>query len=218
MYDEQDGWDDLVPTSRADADFVPASRADAGLVPAARGTDVMQLIYDAPEDGEVPDEIEGVAQVDEAAEPEDGELPPAPEPHLPRPREPSRALLDSINHRTTLQLLKHYRHWLTLASSSSRTLAVTPHHARWLFALLAHLPAPAELVADEMAVLRQTAKAVLALLRAQRAWADEADSAEDGESGQGRNAEEAGWWLAFAGVASGFGQRDLWDDASAALA
>jgi len=83
------------------------------------------------------------------------------------------------------------------------------------FALIAH--AGSILTADDMSHVRQLARAAIALLQAKR----EADASEEGDR-RARENECAGLgqracWMVVAAVAAVWAQRDLWEDAIAAM-
>lgn len=110
-------------------------------------------------------------------------------------------------------MLTYYKFWVERAAERELTLQAV--HGRWMFALLAHIDS--QLLAGEMSVLRQVAKACIRLLKVDLDQGDEADSvdesADEDTTGIGRSA----CWLVIGAVASGFAQRDLWDEAASIL-
>ncbi|KZW04237.1 hypothetical protein EXIGLDRAFT_828151 [Exidia glandulosa HHB12029] len=177
--------------------------SDDDLLPTSRDQAPARIIVEVPDeqsDGEIVDDenVNGTGET---------------EPSAPLPREPSRALLECINHRVCMQVLKYYKHWVERAAA--RELMLRPAHGRWMFALLAHIDE--QLLADEMSILRQVAKACISLLKVDLDQGEEADSADEGEASDSTGIGRSACWLVVGAVALGFAQRDLWDEAANVL-
>jgi hypothetical protein len=144
----------------------------------------------------------------------------------------------------------YFTHWFNLYLQSldansnhddNTTSAYTPTdiHMRWIFALLTRIDLFCS--ADEMACLRNLARACLALIsvvrrrkegslqpsthdeQADRITETDTSGAETKhinppDSGSDRKSlSECSMWFVFCAVTSIWGQRDLWDDADEAL-
>ncbi|KAF7355490.1 hypothetical protein MSAN_01465900 [Mycena sanguinolenta] len=119
------------------------------------------------------------------------------------PREPTPSLLRLIDQRMALHLLMYFTYWTNLHMQPERRFRVTQTHARWIFALLSRVDD--YITADETNLLRNLARAYLALLKALIHSAPERVSAED--------MNPACCWLIISTVVGIWGQRDLWMDA-----
>ncbi|KAJ6515684.1 hypothetical protein C8R45DRAFT_1049248 [Mycena sanguinolenta] len=119
------------------------------------------------------------------------------------PREPTPSLLRLIDQRMALHLLMYFTYWTNLHSQPERRFRVTQTHARWVFALLSRVDD--YITADETNLLRNLARAYLALLKVLIHSAPERVSA--GEM------SPACCWMILSTVAGIWGQRDLWIDA-----
>lgn len=101
-----------------------------------------------------------------------------------------------------------FSHWIATRLESPPTPhtsipALSVHHSRWLFALLAHLDD--RLASEEIGTLRVLARACVTLVR--RALEFRPTLTEGQVDGT------AGCWMVFAAVTSVWVQKDLWQDA-----
>ncbi|WFC95766.1 hypothetical protein MBRA1_002420 [Malassezia brasiliensis] len=128
----------------------------------------------------------------------------------PQPR--TVAALDTSD---TLQLIQYIRKWtqqlyFTRVYEDTTLLhAMHPHHAQWLFALLAHLDR--RLLSEEIAGLRALGRTCITLLVNYRAAHARNTYMADTYDPQ----RESGAWMLLTIVAGVYGQRDLWDEAKA---
>ncbi|EMD40899.1 hypothetical protein CERSUDRAFT_149434 [Gelatoporia subvermispora B] len=131
----------------------------------------------------------------------------------PKPREPTPFLMQNIDHRYALHLLMYFTYWMNiqLESRGLPFTQLTLTHARWIFALLAHVDD--YLSGDEMSLLRSLARACMSLLKdCSCTPKHEGDSvASDGPM------DTASCWMIITAVIGVWGQRDLWMDAEAML-
>ncbi|KAJ7904716.1 hypothetical protein B0H14DRAFT_3851096 [Mycena olivaceomarginata] len=118
-------------------------------------------------------------------------------------REPTPSLLRLIDQRTALHLLMYF-HALGPTSTCSRRNAdrVTQTHARWIFVLLSRVDD--YISADDMHLLRNLARAYLALLK---------DLIHSKMERVAEDINAASCWLIISTVVGIWGQRDLWMEA-----
>ncbi|KAH7102926.1 hypothetical protein BKA62DRAFT_636885 [Auriculariales sp. MPI-PUGE-AT-0066] len=200
---------EFLPTARSQAHWDPANLYDAD---DSASETTRRIVIDAAK-------LEAEMQLDSDEEGEVAATPPPPVIQQPRAREPTNEVLNIFDDKMTIQLFKYYRHWLTCAAERRHPHAyLAPAHGRWLFALLAQTDGM--LRADDMSHLRELARAVIALLRAERNADDEADSGDEGAQERARRSEDdcAGigqnaCWMVVAAIAGVWAQRDLWDEA-----
>jgi len=127
------------------------------------------------------------------------------------PKVPTPTLLRLIDQRTALHLLMYFTHWMNLHLTADPPFPrLTKTHAQWIFALLSRVEE--YISADDMSLLRNLARACLAMLKQLRttvkqeidAFQPQDDTAIMGESSL---------WIIISAVAGVWGQRDLWMDA-----
>ena len=113
----------------------------------------------------------------------------------------------------------YFTHWINvhLQNVELRTGWITESHARWIFALLSRVEESVS--ADDMNLLRNLARAALALLKRRLIEKRRCDreglrdvSGRDGTGGP-VPLGESGCWLIVTAVVGGWGQRDIWVDA-----
>ncbi|KAJ7682598.1 hypothetical protein DFH06DRAFT_298920 [Mycena polygramma] len=119
-----------------------------------------------------------------------------------KPREPTPSLLKLIDQRMALHLLMYFTHWTNLHMQPAKLCRVTSAHARWIFFLLSRVDD--HISADDMHLLRNLARAYLALLK-DLITAKTERVTEDIDPGC--------CWLIISTVVGIWGQRDLWMDA-----
>ncbi|KAJ6598862.1 hypothetical protein DFH09DRAFT_1129424 [Mycena vulgaris] len=120
-----------------------------------------------------------------------------------KPREPTPSLLSLIDQRMALHLLMYFTYWTNLHIQPEKLYRVTQTHARWIFVLLSRVDD--HISADDMHLLRNVARAYLALLEDLARSKIEHFSADDITPGC--------CWLIISTVVGVWGQRDLWMDA-----
>jgi len=126
--------------------------------------------------------------------------------HLPQ--NPTLAVIQSLDQKTTRHVVMFFSHWITTRLDSPPTHhtgipALNELHSRWLFALLAHLDD--RLASEEIGTLRVLARACVTLVRRALEFRPKlVDGQTDGT---------AGCWMVFAAVTSVWVQKDLWQDA-----
>ncbi|KAF8076590.1 hypothetical protein FPV67DRAFT_423301 [Lyophyllum atratum] len=131
-----------------------------------------------------------------------------------KPREPVPSLLRHIDERMALHLLMYFTHWISLhlqqPDPSSRPIET---HTRWIFALLSKVDD--HITADDMSLLRNLARACIALLRellqAKTPLPKPEDSA--GTDRDGGYMSVRSCWIIVSAVAGVWAQHDLWMDA-----
>ncbi|KAF9057975.1 hypothetical protein BJ165DRAFT_1314207, partial [Panaeolus papilionaceus] len=125
-------------------------------------------------------------------------------------RQPNTTLLKMIDHMTAIHLLMYFTHWMNLYLNSpyDKTFLPTKTHARWILCLLSRVD---DIVcADDMNLLRNLARAVLAFLKVTR------KNQENIYNSPGVMSEQ--WcWIIITVVADVLKQRDLWMDAEQEL-
>ncbi|CAK5275480.1 unnamed protein product [Mycena citricolor] len=131
---------------------------------------------------------------------------PPPTPLL-EPREPTPALLHSIDERMALHLIMYFTHWTNLHLQPEKNIRVTQTHARWVFALLSIVDDYVS--ADDMHLLRNLARAQISLLQ------HLAQAKTPPVSPNDINAPSC--WMIICAVVGVWGQRDLWLDAEGTL-
>jgi len=119
------------------------------------------------------------------------------------PREPTPSLLTLIDQRMALHLLMYFTYWTNLHMQPEKCCRITQTHARWIFVLLSRVDD--YISADDMHLLRNLARAYLALLKDLIHSKPEDGSEEDINPGC--------CWLIISTVVGIWGQRDLWMDA-----
>ncbi|KAG8218657.1 hypothetical protein J3R82DRAFT_4322 [Butyriboletus roseoflavus] len=131
--------------------------------------------------------------------------------------------LREIDHRTSIHLLMYFTHWINvhLQNPSDPLTTISVSHGQWIFALLTQIED--HLSADEMNLLRNLARACLALTQRCRGRHAENNAVFEGISSAvfAENTtcmSDASCWMIFTAVAGYWGQRDLWADAEATLA
>ena len=112
----------------------------------------------------------------------------------------------------------YFTHWINvhLQNVELRTSWITESHARWMFALLSRVEESVS--ADDMNLLRNLARAALALLKRRliekRRCDREVLRDVSGRDGTGPvPLGESACWLIVTAVVGGWGQRDIWADA-----
>ncbi|KAF7352617.1 hypothetical protein MVEN_01227300 [Mycena venus] len=93
------------------------------------------------------------------------------------PREPTPSLLKLIDQRMALHLLMYFTYWTNLHMQPEKRCRVTQTHARWIFVLLSRVDD--YISADDTHLLRNLARAYLALLKDSIHSGTEGVSAED---------------------------------------
>ncbi|KDR83932.1 hypothetical protein GALMADRAFT_54455 [Galerina marginata CBS 339.88] len=127
------------------------------------------------------------------------------------PREPTTALLKSIDERVALHLLMYFTHWINtyvkpLGSSAHLPLEC---HARWIFFLLSRVDE--YVAADDMNLLRNLARACISLLKLIKQ--QQKSSPWNSEITSPRKMEQSSCWIIITTIAGVWKQRDLWMDA-----
>ncbi|KAF9464362.1 hypothetical protein BDZ94DRAFT_1256268 [Collybia nuda] len=130
-----------------------------------------------------------------------------------KPREPTPSQLRYIDEKMALHLLMYFSHWINLhldkPTTSSRP---NESHARWIFALLSRVED--HISADDMSLLRNLARACIALLKASittRVCSEES-AASDLDKSPGGFFGERSCWIIISTIAGVWAQRDLWTD------
>ncbi|PPR04048.1 hypothetical protein CVT24_010623 [Panaeolus cyanescens] len=129
---------------------------------------------------------------------------------MPTYREPNTTLLKRIDHPTAIHLLMYFTHWLNLYLHPpfDKAFLPTQTHARWILCLLSRVDDV--VCADDMNLLRNLARAILAFLKATRT------NPEPSQNLSGAMTES--WcWIIITVVADVWKQRDLWMDAEQEL-
>ncbi|KAJ7721160.1 hypothetical protein DFH07DRAFT_302155 [Mycena maculata] len=119
-----------------------------------------------------------------------------------KPREPTPSLLRLVDQRMALHLLMYFTHWTNLHMQPEKLCRVTQTHARWIFVLLSRVDD--YISADDMHLLRNLARAYLALLK---------DLTRSTERLAADDINPGSCWLIISTVVGIWGQRDLWMDA-----
>lgn len=120
----------------------------------------------------------------------------------------------------------YFVYWINvhLGESENSTFRITETHARWIFVLLSRVED--HISADDMSLLRNLARASLALLKgllAKRAThtqtPDTCETAREEDTGGDEvYISERSCWIIVTAVTGIWGQRDLWMDAEDMLA
>jgi hypothetical protein len=116
----------------------------------------------------------------------------------------------------------YFTHWMNvhLKQPELASTQITESHARWIFALLSRVED--YISADDMSLLRNLARASLALLKdilRRRPPVGDAEPAtkEEGDAKIVVPMSECSCWMIVTAIVGVWGQRDLWDDAEAML-
>ncbi|KAF8969470.1 survival motor neuron interacting protein 1-domain-containing protein [Flammula alnicola] len=127
------------------------------------------------------------------------------------PREPTTEVLKSVDERVALHLLMYFTHWINahLKAPESSDHLPTDSHARWIFCLLSRIDH--YISADDMNLLRNLARACLALLKYIKQ--QEVSSSQNPEIATSRIMSEPSCWVIVSTVAGIWKQKDLWMDA-----
>ncbi|KAH8106042.1 hypothetical protein BXZ70DRAFT_1004329 [Cristinia sonorae] len=127
-------------------------------------------------------------------------------------REPTPSLVSKIDHRYALHLLMYFTHWinLSLEQPHPRPNHINESHARWIFILLSRVEDYVS--ADEMSLLRNLARACMALLRDN--LRDPLARSVDGEL---ERMSTRSCWFVIEIIVDHWAQRDLWMDAETML-
>jgi hypothetical protein len=116
----------------------------------------------------------------------------------------------------------YFTHWINLhlAQPDQLSLRINETHARWIFALLSRVDD--YISADDTSLLRNLARASLALLRESTLRRHNAKETLIGGSQATEQDDhcmsERSCWIIITAVAGVWGQRDLWIDADSMLA
>ncbi|KAI0082424.1 hypothetical protein K474DRAFT_1655190 [Panus rudis PR-1116 ss-1] len=104
----------------------------------------------------------------------------------------------------------YFTHWINLHLDRTQPHAhqITDTHARWMFALLSRVDD--YLSADEMALLRNLARACMSLLK-ERLQRPPDDAGDD------TSISESSCWMIITAVVGIWGQKDLWMDVESIL-
>lgn len=122
---------------------------------------------------------------------------------------------------TSLHLLMYFAHWININVNNLGNVQtrITEVHAHWIFVLLSRVED--HISADDMHLLRNLARALLALLKelkkkstVQGSVLDQADNREIGQS----TISETSCWIVISAIAEFWCQKDLWMDAESILA
>ncbi|KAF5388052.1 hypothetical protein D9615_000568 [Tricholomella constricta] len=131
-----------------------------------------------------------------------------------KPREPLPSFLRYIDERTALHLLMYFTHWINIhlqrPDPFSRPIET---HARWIFVLLSKVEDP--ISADDMSLLRNLARACIALLKEllqTQVSHSKAEKTSSPDSCAGYMSVRS-CWIIISTVAGVWAQRDLWMDA-----
>ncbi|KAF9534732.1 hypothetical protein CPB83DRAFT_211992 [Crepidotus variabilis] len=132
--------------------------------------------------------------------------------NLQPPREPNTVLLTQIDEKMAFHLLMYFTHWINLYLKAPDVDEHIPKdsHARWIFALLSRVED--NVFADDMNLLRNLARACLGLI--EEKFKNENSASK---SILRCRMSESSCWLIFTLVADVWKQRDLWQDAEAAM-
>ena len=110
-----------------------------------------------------------------------------------------------------MHLLMYFTHWINvyLDQPRPRNTHINETHARWIFALLSRVEDYVS--ADEMSLLRNLARACIALMK---------DEFQDPppETGSDTRMSRCSCWLIIAAVVGHWAQKDLWMDVETMLA
>ncbi|KAJ3518077.1 hypothetical protein NLJ89_g95 [Agrocybe chaxingu] len=128
------------------------------------------------------------------------------------PREPTTTLLKLIDERMALHLLMYFAHWIQQHLNAPESSVYLPleSHARWMFALLSRIND--YISADDMNLLRNLARACLALLKAIKREQKTRSSQTIQLCTEGKMGETS-CWIIITTVAEIWKQRDIWIDA-----
>ncbi|CAA7260023.1 unnamed protein product [Cyclocybe aegerita] len=128
------------------------------------------------------------------------------------PREPTTTLLKLIDERMALHLLMYFAHWIQQYLNTPESSVYLPleSHARWMFALLSRIDD--YISADDMNLLRNLARACLALLKAIKREQNFQSSPTIRPCTEGKMGETS-CWIIVTIVAEIWKQRDIWIDA-----
>ncbi|KII94944.1 hypothetical protein PLICRDRAFT_96767 [Plicaturopsis crispa FD-325 SS-3] len=141
------------------------------------------------------------------------------EPCALKPREPTPTLLQHIDQRMSLHLLMYFTHWINLhlRQPDPPSSCLTETHARWIFVLLSRIEE--HITADDMSLLRDLARACLALLKEHRQRQSKAadETAVTSPDAAVSDMSERSCWIIISAVVEVWGQRDLWMDAESSL-
>ncbi|KAJ3525240.1 hypothetical protein NMY22_g10661 [Coprinellus aureogranulatus] len=172
-------------------------------------------------------------EVEEALKPDPAELLPTPtgtpapesmdssldregESLLLSPREPSPRFLSLINEQTAVHLLMYFTHWINnhIQKGKEDVFPLRNSHARWIFALLARVDD--QISADDMNLLRNLARACLALLKhlIERELAPSTSRTSMLPDGMSKQS----CWMIISIVVHVWKQKDLWIDAESMVA
>lgn len=116
-----------------------------------------------------------------------------------------------------LHLLMYFTHWIQLHLRSPELDLHTPteSHARWIFSLLSRVGD--YISADDMNLMRNLARACLALLKETKKTDTSASSSSRSDSTFPSRIGESSCWIIITIVADFWKQRDLWIDAEDTL-
>lgn len=121
-----------------------------------------------------------------------------------------------------LHLLMYFTHWINLhlREPNSPTYRPTNTHARWIFSLLLRIDD--QISADDMNLLRNLARACLALLKVTilertKGIPSKPEPLTERDSRAQLMGEQA-CWIILSAIVGIWGQRDLWMDAEDILA
>jgi Survival motor neuron (SMN) interacting protein 1 (SIP1) len=120
----------------------------------------------------------------------------------------------------------YFAHWINvhLAQPDVLSSRMTDSHAQWIFVLLSRIED--HILADDMSLLRNLARASIALLKQSIRKRNLGDKAEETSTVGGEDVVESkdhymserSCWIIITTIASVWGQRDLWMDVDAMLA
>jgi hypothetical protein len=120
-----------------------------------------------------------------------------------------------------LHLLMYFTHWINLflRSPDSPTYRPTASHARWIFVLLLRIDD--YISPDDMNLLRNLARACLALIKhlvsKRMTSLPCSDSSATGAGTGEQFMSEQACWIIISAIVSVWSQHDLWTDAGAVL-
>jgi hypothetical protein len=119
----------------------------------------------------------------------------------------------TIYQKMALHLLMYFAHWFNLyLQQPDPAIRPLESHARWIFALLTKVED--HISADDMSLLRQLARACLALLKESiNTRTSQVKSEDPDNSGDQEVMSERACWIIVCIVVGVWAQRDLWMDA-----
>jgi len=117
-----------------------------------------------------------------------------------------------------LHLLMYFTYWINFHNKDpGPSSQITENHARWIFALLSRIED--YISADDMSLLRNLARASLALLKQIMQRRSQVENSEqDPTNTTNGHMSESSCWMIITAVVGVWGQHDLWMDAEAMLA